>query len=141
MTGTAGQWHALISCCMADAGGQWHALIGCYGRRRRPGERAAAAAEGVVEFLPPLSTERQACIRSTPIGVHNKLFVTYGSVFWGRGALRPGEIGFNRRAPEDGGRRFLATTDRRWGSVTNMASGTLFKWLLWPSPQGQWHAL
>eukprot|EP00939_MAST-03C_sp_MAST-3C-sp1_P000851 g851.t1 len=79
------------------------------------------AKKGAVRFLPPLSSRRCDALRSAPIiANHEKIALCYARTFWGRRALRKGEAGYNSRATEDGGRRFIASTDERWGSITNM---------------------
>eukprot|EP00940_MAST-03C_sp_MAST-3C-sp2_P000118 g118.t1 len=77
--------------------------------------------KGIVSFNPPLEKERIDAILSTLIGFHEKVGMAYSSPYWGRKAMRKGEVGYNIRAEEDGGRRFLATLDGRWTSITNMA--------------------
>lgn len=86
-------------------------------RRRR---RSSTPENGVVRFVPPLSKRRCDALLQTPIAYHEKTALCYTRTFWGRRALRKGEIGFNTRSEEDGGRRFVASTDGRWGSITNM---------------------
>eukprot|EP00940_MAST-03C_sp_MAST-3C-sp2_P003257 g3257.t1 len=86
-------------------------------QRRR---RSSTPENGVVRFVPPLSKRRCDALLQTPIAYHEKTALCYTRTFWGRRALRKGEIGFNTRSEEDGGRRFIASTDRRWGSITNM---------------------